>query len=264
MRKYWLIFWLTIKEYFVYRLNFLIWRFRVVLNFLITFFLWRAVFENQSRFGVYNKTQFISYIFFSNLIANFVLGTRTVDVAGEIINGEIVNKLLKPISFFKYYFTRDLADKLLNFVFVVFELWLIKIIFKPSLTLPSFNLINFVLFLIFFIIGTLISFYLSLIISFIGFWSHEVWGPRFIFMIVVFMISGIYFPLDLLPKSIFNLFLKTPFPYLFYLPTQVFFGRNHLLSPTVIFFALFWLFLTSFFCFYLWRLGNRSYYFFGR
>lgn len=108
-------------------------------------------------------------------MGNFVLGTRTVDIAGEIVNGEIVNKLLKPVSFFKYYLTRDLADKLLNLVFVVFELWLIKIIFKPNLILPSFNLINFVLFMIFFVIGALISFYLSLIISFIGFWSHEVW-----------------------------------------------------------------------------------------
>jgi len=264
MLKYWLVFWLTIKEYFVYRINFVIWRLRVFLNFLITFFLWEAVFEKQIRFGTYNKAEFISYIFFANLIANFVLGTRTVDIAGEIVNGEIINKLLKPISFFKYYLTRDLADKTLNLVFVLFELSLVITIFKPPLLLPSFNLVNILLFIFFFFLGTMISFYLSLIISFIGFWSHEVWGPRFIFMIVVFMLSGIYFPLDLLPKAAFNLFFLTPFPYLFYLPTQVFFGRFYLLNFYIVFLGIFWFFLIGFVCFYLWRLGNRHYHFFGR
>lgn len=263
MRKYWLIFTTTIKEYFVYRLNFLIWRLRVFLGFLITFFLWFSVFENRFTFGSYTKTQLLSYIFFANIVSNFVLGTRTIDVASDIINGTIMNYLLRPISFFKYYFSRDLADKLLNLVFVVFEVWLLIILFHPPIIIPQ-STINYLASIIFLIVGTLISFYISLCLSFIGFWSNEIWAPRFLFLTSVFFLSGSYFPLDLLPKPVYQLMLITPFPYLFYLPTQVFLGKFYLINPVVIISSLFWLVFFGFFASWLWIKGNRGYNFFGR
>lgn len=263
MKKYWLIFFLTIKEYFSYRVNFLIWRFRVFLSFLIIFFLWSSVFQSVKSFGQYSFPEFISYIFFANLIGNFVLATRTVDVAGEITNGNIINLLIRPVSFFKYYLARDLADKLLNLFFVVIEIALLIFLLHPPLILPQ-GLSNFLIGGYFLVIGMAISFLLSLLISFVGFWSHEVWGPRFIFMILVFLFSGNYFPLDVLPNHIFKIFLITPFPYLFYLPTQIFYGRFFLINFQTLFFSLFWFLILIFSVKYVWQKGNQSYNFFGR
>ncbi len=263
MQKYFLIFWLTIKEYFVYRVNFVIWRFRVFLSFLVTFFLWTSVFDRATRFGTYDKSQLITYIFFVNIISNFVLGTRTIDIAGDIINGTIMNYIIKPINFFRYYLVRDLADKLLNLFFVFLEVWIIIILFHPQLFLPL-NTYSSIFATCFLIIGTLIGFYINLCISFVGFWSNEVWAPRFLFMTVVFLISGSYFPLDLLPSTLYNLFLLTPFPYLFYLPTQIFLGRLELITPFIVATSLFWLVATWFAARYLWIRGNKNYNFFGR
>jgi len=263
MRKYWLVFTTTLKEYFVYRLNFVIWRVRVFLGFLITFFLWFSVFENRFTFGSYTKTQLLSYIFFANIVSNFVLGTRTIDIASDIINGTIMNYILKPISFFKYYLSRDLADKLLNLVFVVFEVWFLFILFRPPIIIPQSTIYHLIS-IIFLIIGTLISFFISLSLSFIGFWSNEIWSPRFLFLTTVFFISGSYFPLDLLPSRIYDLLILTPFPYLFYFPTQLFLGKFHLINPIVIISSAFWLIFFGFFTQWLWLKGNRSYSFFGR
>lgn len=263
MQKYFLVFFLTIKEYFVYRLNFVIWRLRVFLSFLVTFFLWTSVFENTTRFGAYGKSQLISYIFFVNILSSFVLGTRTIDIATDIVNGTIMNYILKPINFFKYYLIRDLADKLLNLFFVFFEVWILIYLFHPPITLPLST--NYLLLTtIFLLIGTLIGFYINLCISFMGFWSNEVWAPRFLFMTVVFLVSGSYFPLDLLPSTLYYLFLLTPFPYLFYLPTQILLGRLDLITPTMIVSSLFWLFFSWYFANCLWLKGNKSYNFFGR
>jgi len=263
MSKYWLVFVTTIKEYFVYRLNFIIWRLRMFLGFLITFFLWFSVFENRLTFGSYSKTQLISYIFFANIISNFVLGTRTIDIASDIVNGTIMNYILKPFSFFKYYLSRDLADKLLNFLFVVVEVSILIFLFHPPIIIPQ-STIYYLLMIIFLIIGTLISFFISLCLSFIGFWSNEIWAPRFLFLTLVFFLSGSYFPLDLLPATLYHLFLLTPFPYLFYLPTQILLGHLYLINPLVIVSSLFWLIFSGFFARYLWIKGNRSYNFFGR
>ena len=263
MGKYWLVFATTIKEYFTYRVNFIIWRLRVFLGFLITFFLWFSVFENRSEFGSYTKTSLISYIFFANIIANFVLGTRTIDIASDIINGTIMNYILKPISFFKYYLARDLADKLLNLIFVIAEVTIIFILFKPPLYLPL-TPNSYLLTTIFLAIATLISFCISLCLSFIGFWSNEIWAPRFLFLTSVFFLSGLYFPLDLLPSTLYRLFLLTPFPYLFYLPTQLFLGKLYLINPLVVVSSLLWLVFFGFLAHFLWLKGNRSYNFFGR
>jgi len=79
MKKYLVVFTVTIKEYFVYRLNFILWRFRVVLNLLLPLFLWTSVFEKQAVIGDYDKTVFISYLLYGNLIATFVFGFLNVE-----------------------------------------------------------------------------------------------------------------------------------------------------------------------------------------
>jgi len=260
MRKYWRVFTTTIKEYFVYRLNFIIWRLRVFVSFSITFFLWLSVFQNRLQFGPYGKGYLLSYILYANILSNFVLGTRTVDVAGEIIDGSIINRLLKPISFFKFYLLRDLADKLLNLTFVFFEVGLLIILFKTPLIPPK----NWPLFFVFVSSGTLVSFFISLCLSFIGFWSNEVWSPRFLFLTLVFFLSGTYFPLNLLPSTLYHLLLITPFPYLYYLPTQLLLGNTTVIDNWSIFFSFFWLLASWKITLYLWRTGNKNFSFWGR
>lgn len=260
MQKYLTIFKLTIKEYFVYRLNFILWRLRMFLSFIVTFFIWFTVFESRSAFGGYQKSSLLSYLVFANLIASFVLGTRTVDIAGDINSGQIINLLLRPMSFFKYYLTRDLADKLMNIFFALFEITLLIVLFK----IPLVALKNPVLFFIFFINGVLISFYINMVISFLGFWTTETWAPRFIFMALIYFLSGSYFPLDLLPSTLYHLLLLTPFPYLFYLPVKTLIGNVDQLIYFQLFLSFLWVLIASKLSYKLWKLGNKSFSFWGR
>ncbi len=263
MRKYLEVFRTTLSQYFAYRLNFILWRFRMVLNLFIIYFLWQSVFEGKSSLFGYSKTQMLSYILLSSLISNFVLATRTVDIAGEIISGNIINYILKPISFFKYYFARDLTDKILNIFFAVVEISLIIILFKPPVYLQN-NFFIYIPFVIFIFLGTLISFFISLNLSFIGFWSNEVWAPRFIYFILVFFLSGTYFPLDILPKPIYYFLLLTPFPYFYYLPTKIYLrGINYNLFFEIVVCSV-WVYLSYYLAKFFWRKGLKSYSFFGR
>src|SRR3990170_2900388 len=143
MKKYLVVFTVTIKEYFVYRLNFILWRFRVVLNLLLPLFLWTSVFEKNAAIGSYDKTQFVSYLLYGNLIATFVFGTRTFDISSDINDGKIINILLKPVSFFSYHFTREVADKTVNLIFAIFEILFLIWLFKLAVVSPG-NLFLFV------------------------------------------------------------------------------------------------------------------------
>lgn len=122
MKKYLELFKISFQQEFVYRLNFIMWRVRNVLQIFLVFFLWDTVFSNSQRvvFG-YDRAKILTYVFGLVLVRAFVLSARAVDVGGEVARGDLSNYLLKPISYFKYWLTRDLSSKALNLIFAVFE-----------------------------------------------------------------------------------------------------------------------------------------------
>jgi ABC-2 type transport system permease protein len=260
MKKYLAVFTTTVKEYVAYRLNFVLWRLRMFLGTLMIFFLWSSVLETTTGFGHYGKSQLLSYILYANLVGNFILGTRTADIANDINSGNIINQILKPFPFFGFHLIRDLADKSLNVVFAFIEVGLLVFFFQAPLLSPQ----NLPLFLLFFIAGTLISFFINLMLSFIGFWTTEVWAPRFIFLMLIFYLSGSFFPLDLLPKPVYYFLLALPFPYLYYLPTKILIGQIDNLIYVQLAMAGLWTLLTARLAYLMWTKGNKSFSFWGR
>ena len=105
MSKYLQILKISFQQEFTYRLNFIMWRVRNVIQILIFFFLWSSVFAAQdSNYFGYNKEKIIAYAFLLIIVRAIVMSSRSVDVAGIISNGELSNLLIKPVNFFKYYF----------------------------------------------------------------------------------------------------------------------------------------------------------------
>lgn len=261
MAAYLQIFKTTIKEYAAYRLNFVLWRLRMLLNMLFSFFLWSAVFDTRSSFGSYGKTGMISYVLYVSLISTFVMGSRTAEIAYDIQNGTIINMLLKPVDFFRFYLARDLADKTMNIFFALVELLLVVWIFRAALIAPQHPW----LFLYFFANGILISFFINLMLSFIAFFTAEIWAPRFLFTTLVFFVSGSYFPLNILPGAVYKILLATPFPYLFYMPSQMLSGNvDRGLVPYEMLMSFIWVFLLYRMTIWVWRSGNRNFSFWGR
>jgi len=261
MLPYVQLFFTTVKEYAAYRLNFVMWRFRMFLNLLFSFFLWSAVYDSRQVFGSYPKDTMISYILYVSLISTFVMGSRTAEIGYAILNGDVINTLLRPVSFFKMYFARDLADKAMHVTFALIELFVVVILFKATLVTPQ----NPVLFLLFFVNGVLISYFINLLLSFVAFFTAEIWAPRFLLMMLVFFVSGSYFPLNLLPRPLYLGVLATPFPYLFYLPTQMLVGHTDgglLLYQLV--FSYVWVFGLYFIAKAMWNYGNRNFSFWGK
>jgi len=247
----------------VYRFNFLLWRFRNVITLLIKYYLWTAVYGSHSMLFGYSQTHMLTYIMLSTVISSFVLATRTADVAGEILQGKIIDYVLRPLDFFTYQITRDVADKLINISLQVIEIAIVIALVKPVLfvqTNPQALLLTFV----FLVLGTIIAFFVNLLIAFLGFWTHEVWAPRFVFTMLVLVFSGSYFPLDIIPRNVYVLFFLTPFPYLYFIPTRAYLG----MPPQDIAFTLLgavgWSFLSFYLARKVWQKGLREFSFFGR
>src|SRR3989304_8709753 len=202
MRKYWQIFKVTLNEYLVYRLNFIMWRVRMVLGLMIVYFLWWSIFTGRNSFLGYSADQMMTYVLLTNVVGAIILASKTTELAGQILNGDIINLLLKPMPFLRYLLSRGLRDKFINSFFACFEIALLVLLFKPHIILQT-NISTYVFFLIAVGMGVIIHFFLSFMLSLFAFWTTEVWAPRFIFWILVTMLAGAYFPLDILPRPIY-------------------------------------------------------------
>ena len=267
MKKYLSLFNISLQQEFAYRLNFIMWRVRNVIQVLLVFFLWDSIFSDPDKvvFG-YNRASILTYVFGILIVRAFVLSARAVDVAGEVSSGDLSNYLVKPIDYFKYWFTRDISSKVLNFVFAIVETVLLFLILKPPFFLQT-NPLYLLGFIISIALAMFIFFVILFITSAIPFWMPEVaWGAQFIvIMIITEFLSGALFPIDILPQTFQNILYMLPFPYLIFFPLQVYLGK---LGAMEIFrglsISLFWAVSLWFLMKMIWGKGLKVYQAFGR
>lgn len=267
MNKYLSIFKISFEQEFAYRLNFIMWRLRNVLGIFFLFFLWDTVFSNSNQviFG-YNRDKILTYVFGILLLRALVFSARAVDIAGEISRGDIMNYLLKPVNYFNYWFVRDMSSKFLNIFFAFFEATALYIILKPPFFVQQ-DLFMILAFIISVILAILLFFHMLLIVNMITFWVPEAgWAGQYLFIgIFTTFLSGSVFPLDIFPQSIQQVIYSLPFPYLLFIPLQIYLGK---LSIDAIFGGLsisfMWLLILFFAARYIWDKGIRQYVAYGK
>ena len=267
MSKYLQLFKISFAQEFVYRVNFVMWRVRNVLQIFVAFFLWSTVFSDSGKelFG-YDKAKILTYVFGLILVRAFVLSSKSVDVAGDIANGDVLNYLLKPVSYFKYWFTRDFASKFLNISFAVLETVILYIILKPPFFIQT-NILYLSGFLVSVILAMLIYFILLFATSCVPFWVPEMaWGAQFLVTVVILeFLSGALFPLDILPSYMQTFLSYTPFPYLIFFPLQVYLGKVDFAMLTKgVGVSFVWVILLWYLLQNIWKKGLKVYGAYGR
>jgi ABC-2 type transport system permease protein len=260
MPKYFQVIKITFQEYFVYRLNFALWRFRSFVLFLTLLFFWLAIYGDRGELLGYQKSQMLAYVIGIAFLRSIVVGSRSADLAGQIRSGELTKLVLRPIELFSYWFSRDLADKALNILFTMVEIGLIVSIFKIPFYFPQ-NIVSILAFLIILALALLLSFFLSMFISITAFWTEEIWATRFLFWVIFLeFFAGALFPIDVLPGWLQRVIYLTPFPYLVFYPLKIWLEQ---LSPLMVARAILvcglWLFIFWWLARFFWQKGAKNY-----
>ena len=223
MNKYREIFKITWQQFLIYRVNFVLWRFRAILQLLLVYFIWWTVFQSQDKVFGYTTASILTYVLVAALMRAIILSTRVTDMIDSINSGSIINFLIKPLGFIRYYLTRDAADKLFNIGFYIAEVSLLIFLLKPPIIIQS-KIPVLIPFFIATFGGLVIYFCINFIVSLTSFWVENSWGPLFLMSIFLESLGGGLFPIDILPKPLFNILMLTPFPYLIYFPAKLYLG----------------------------------------
>ena len=228
-----------------------------MVSILITYYLWLSVYQDGIFFG-YSKPEILTYILVSIFIQGIVFSTQTFQIATEINTGSLSNFLIRPLNYFYYNFARDIADKLINGIFSLVEFLLLIIILRPPVIFlrdPG----GLLVFFLFVILAAILYFEINVILSFIGFWSHDTWAPRFLFFILITFMAGNYFPLDILPAQIYNMLKFLPFTYLLYYPLKIYLGdiKSEAIFGFII--VILWILILNAIVRLLWKKGLKVY-----
>lgn len=259
MKKYFQVFRLTLQEYFVYRLNFILWRLRSFLFFLTLIFFWLAVYgKTENMFG-YQKSQMLTYVVGVAFLRGIVLASRVAELAHLIRDGELSKLLLVPVNIFKVFLSWDLSDKFLNITFSILEIVLVFFLFHFSVFIPSLGLI--LLSLLAVILAFFLYFFLNMSLSVTAFWTDDIWSTRWLFGVIILeFFSGAIFPIDVLPLWLSKIVYLTPFPYLVFFPIKIWLGQVSLLETVRILAICFtWLVFFYFLSHFLWKKGIKTY-----
>ena len=260
MKKYFAVAKITMANYLEYRWEYIIGQFRAILLLITLYFLWTKVFGQNLTLFSYNRHQIITYIILAAILRQFVITSSTEQIAGELQSwGKFFSYLLKPIGYFRYWFSVDLIYKLTNIIFISIVAFILIIFLKISFVYPP-HFTSFLMFTISTILAVLIYFYIGILISSTGFWTSQVWGLQFLMVLVLEFAAGAYFPIDVLPLSIQSVIKLTPFPYLLYFPINIFLGRLTFLESTrVVMVSAVWLVIIYSLTTFVWRKGLKAY-----
>jgi ABC-2 type transport system permease protein len=258
LQKYWQVFQITWQNGLAYPISVFFWRLRQFLATFMSLTIWSVLFlGRQTSFG-YTQQEMITYIFLVGFLQSIILATILGNLAEDIYQGKISYQLMKPLNIYGFLAAQDLADKLKNFIFVLIETVILFFLFRPVIIFPQ--LITFLFFLGSALLGAILLFLIMLLFGVIGFWSNDVWGPRFLFYMFIDFTAGRLYPLNILPKLIQNILFFTPFPYFSYVQTQIFLGKFSSYEILRTFLTLgIWILLTSSLFRYLWNKGLREY-----
>lgn len=258
LKKYWTLFQMSWQAGLAYPVSFAMWRFRQILTTVMSLTIWSVIYAQDATVFGYTEAQMIGYVFLVSLLQGTILATSLHGLANKIYSGTISQQLIKPISILKSLAIDDVADKLKNLSFIVFETIFLYFIFKPEFVVPSLGV--FLLFLVWIFLAIIIHFYIEILFGTLGFWSPQSWGPMFLFFMIVDATAGKLFPLDILPDWLQTALYLTPFPYLSYAQTQLFLGRLTTQEMIVNSLGLvFWTVAITSLAIYTWRRGIRNF-----
>lgn len=261
IHKYLVAFSLGAQSSMEYRWNFLLGLISFVLPLTIQYFMWTGIFNNSQGdvvFG-YTYSQMMVYSVQAVLVSKLLAGGVEWEVMDDIKNGGLSKFVIKPISYFKYRITCFLGQKSFNFLIIFTIICIVLLVLDLYIGLDT-GINNLLIFIISILLSLFINFLIYFTLAAIAFWINEAWGVFVVLGVVVNIISGGIFPLDIFGDKIINIFKFLPFQYTVFFPVNVLNGK---LSGQEIVYGLLiqiaWIGIMFVVTKILWKLGMKKY-----
>lgn len=209
----------------IYRWAFLLRSLVSLVPLLGTYFLWKAIFQNTAEVAGYTFASVMTY--YLALMVLDAVASPTDDefqIARDIKDGQLSQMLLKPVNYFLFRLSLFASSRVIFAAIVLLPLTIVLWWVWSKLEIAGSGGNPWL------IAGAVLGsaalqFLIAYACAMMAFWFLEISGIIFLLYAGEFLAGGHMFPLDLLPKPLYEVAMMTPFPYEYYFPVAVACGR---------------------------------------
>ena len=225
LNKYRSIFAIGLQSNLVYRWNFAVRASFSLVHLTFVFVLWGAAFSGQAGIGGFDLRQTLTY-FVVMLVLQFFISAMNEDyeISEEIRNGLINQFLLKPINYYLYRFSIFVSARLVSGLLALLPMILIYPLLADKLVLPPLSW-TYAAVIPALIMSSIIQFTIAYCFGLLTFWFLEIQSFIILSLAVETVLGGQVFPLDLLPKWLYDFSAYLPYYYQMYFPAALLTGR---------------------------------------
>lgn len=225
MKKYLRIFLNHLQTAIEYKLDILVMIAELLVSVFGGLILWIAIFKNTQNLGGYTAQATISY-FLLLPIVNFMTFTNVADDLGEQIRlGEFSNFIVKPLELWRTQFVKMVSEKIGFLMFVLPLYFVVLSLISRYFSIEYGNLNSLILFFVFIIMGTLLNFFIDMMIAPMAFWFDEVWSFKHLKKILGLFLGGMAFPITIASGFYRQLIDFSPFKYVTYVHVAFLTGK---------------------------------------
>lgn len=213
-----------IKSFMSYRLAFFIYILSEGFMVMVTYFLWRAIYQSSINpvLGGFTFKEMTGYVivgFFTNAI---VFSVPTMLIAREVADGSIAMNLLKPISYRGRILAISFGSLIASGLISVFP-FMVLFIVSGWVIWPGIG--SFILYFISMLLSFFVMFTFEFCFSILAFYTTYFFGLNMASTVIIKFFSGSLIPLTFFPNAIARVFQFLPFASMSYTPIMIYLGK---------------------------------------
>ena len=188
--------------------------------------IYQAFYSNANITDI-SFQELMTYVWLNQaFIALIYIDVKDVDILTSITDGTVAYELVRPYRLYNWWYIKLLTGKLSSCLLRFIPIIILGFIMPSpyNLALPH-SILNFILFLITLLLGTLLLCGILMIIHSIAFFTINYKGIFGISCQLISLVSGFIIPVPLLPDIIKNITYYMPFRLIGDLPFRIYSGN---------------------------------------
>lgn len=241
-----------------YRADMILWLLADAATPLVSMALWYAVAKNSHQ-GL-SPQETLNYYILTILVIIATNSWSGFFIAQEILNGTIVQRLIKPISAFWGLLMNNLSEKTFRFLLPL-PLFLFSLVLFPNFFVSTLHQWQpWLLFIPSIIMAMCLSFFIDMIFGLMAFWLDDAFNMRWFKDTLQMITSGILIPIAVMPHQVQKIVNILPFRNIITTPVEVLLGRisGTVLTQTLTV-QLAWTISTGIIMAIMWKRGLKRY-----
>lgn len=202
-----------------YRGDLVMWMIAETIMPLVSFAIWYAVAASSAQGPT--PTQIFTYYIFSLFVVIISQAWSGFFVARDILEGDIVTDLVKPISPLWKQIVNNGVEKVIKLI-IPLPILIAAIILSPDAFTPTiFSITHLSLFAISLLLATILNFTFDITAALLAFWLEDAMQLRRYIDLLFSISSGILIPFAFMPEALRSALSFLPFRYIISAPLEL-------------------------------------------